>query len=95
MHCLTSNVSYLCPLQMAFEIALDHPIQFNKCWNLLLRGHNKVGSFSIKTKQIKPCDDKSKVKAAAVVDCKGSSKQIDGMNRFKHQIDDSFRWFVP
>ena len=95
MHCLTSNVSYLCPLQMAFEIALDHPIQFNKCWNLLLRGHNKVGSFSIKTKQIKPCDDKSKVKAAAVVDCIGPSKQIDGMNRFKHQIDDSFRWFVP
>ena len=67
---------------MAFEIALDHPIRFNKCWNVLLRGHTKVGSFSIRTKQIKPCEDKSKVKAAVVVDCIGPSKQTDGMNRF-------------
>ena len=80
---------------MAFEIPLDHQIQFNKCWNVLLRGHNKVGSISITAKQIKPCEDKSKVKAPVVVDCIGPSKQTDGMNRFEHQIDYSSRWLVP
>ena len=64
--------------QAQFAVELEDEIQFTKCWNLLLKGTNKVGLYSILAKNIQPCHEV--VKAATVIDCVAShpSKYIGG-----------------
>ena len=64
---------------MRFDAKLNGKMKFNKCWNLMLRGHNKAGAFSTVSKNIKPCEDTNYVKATAVIDCVGSSMATEGM----------------
>ena len=59
-------------------MALNQTIQFSKCWNFLLRGFTKAGSFTVASKSIKPCDDRKYVKPRLVVDCVGVSIQAFG-----------------
>ena len=63
-------------------VTLKQTIQFSKCLNFLLRGFTKAGSFTVATKNIKPCDDRKYVKPRLVVDCVGESVQRDGIYRY-------------
>ena len=60
-------------LQLNFKIDLKEEINFTKCWILIIRGYTKAGLSSVKSSEIRNCNDLQQVRPGVVIDAVGEA----------------------